>query len=155
MDARNGDDAAAQAIAEASAQAMWAQDRASKALGMRLERVGPGEAVMSMTVREDMTNGHNICHGGFIFTLADSTFAFACNSYSQHAVAQHCAVTFLQPVPLGETLTAHAVERSRAGRGGIYDITVRDRDGTVVAEFRGHSRTIAGHWLATDNDDRQ
>jgi acyl-CoA thioesterase len=152
MDAGNATDAAAQATAEVSAQAMWAQDRASKALGMKIERVGPGEAVMSMMVREDMTNGHNICHGGFIFTLADSTFAFACNSYGQYAVAQHCAVTFIQPVRQGETLTAHAVERSRAGRGGIYDITVRDGRGTVVAEFRGHSRTITGRWLATDTN---
>nr|WP_244641862.1 hydroxyphenylacetyl-CoA thioesterase PaaI [Chelatococcus reniformis] len=123
---------------------MWASDRASHALGMTLERIGPGEAVMAMPVREDMTNGHGICHGGFIFTLADSAFAFACNSHGQRTVAQHCAVTFIRPVMGGELLRAHAVERSRQGRGGIYDVTVRDGGGETVAEFRGHSRTIAG-----------
>lgn len=143
-------DTDAQAVAEACARAMWADDRASQGLGMRIARVAPGEAVIAMTVRSDMTNGHGICHGGFIFTLADSTFAFACNTYDQRTVAQHCMVTFLQPVREGETLTAHAVERSRAGRGGIYDITVRDSRGTAVAEFRGHSRTISGRLLATD-----
>mgnify|MGYP001106393186 CR=1 FL=1 len=143
-------DTDAQAVAEACARAMWADDRASQGLGMRIARVAPGEAVIAMTVRSDMTNGHGICHGGFIFTLADSTFAFACNTYDQRTVAQHCTVTFLQPVREGETLTAHAVERTRAGRGGIYDITVRDSRGTAVAEFRGHSRTISGRLLATD-----
>jgi acyl-CoA thioesterase len=152
MDARETThpDTDAQAVAEACARAMWADDRASQGLGMRIERVAPGEAVIAMTVRSDMTNGHGICHGGFIFTLADSTFAFACNTYDQRTVAQHCMVTFLQPVREGETLTAHAVERSRAGRGGIYDITVRDSRGTAVAEFRGHSRTISGRLLAAD-----
>ncbi len=141
---------AAAARANACADAMWAQDRASKALGMEIVRVAPGEAMLAMTVRTDMTNGHRICHGGFIFTLADSTFAFACNSHGQNAVAQHCAVTFLRPVHEGERLVAHAVERSRQGRGGIYDVTVRDSRDTVVAEFRGHSRTIAGVWLTPD-----
>ena len=138
------------ALAEACAQTMWKDDRASKGLGMSLQRVAPGEAVLSMTVRKDMTNGHGICHGGFIFTLADSTFAFACNTYDQRTVAQQCAVTFLQPVREGETLTAHAIERNRAGRGGIYDVTVRDSANKVVAEFRGHSRTISGRLLAPD-----
>lgn len=153
MDARETThpDTDAQVVAEACARAMWADDRASQGLGMRIERVAPGEAVIAMTVRRDMTNGHGICHGGFIFTLADSTFAFACNTYDQRTVAQHCMVTFLQPVREGETLTAHAVERTRAGRGGIYDITVRDSRGTVVAEFRGHSRTISGRLLAADD----
>ncbi len=139
------------ALAEACAQTMWLDDRASKGLGMSLQRIAPGEAVLSMTVRKDMTNGHGICHGGFIFTLADSTFAFACNTYDQRTVAQQCAVTFLQPVREGETLTAHAVERTRAGRGGIYDVTVRDSANTVVAEFRGHSRTISGRLLTADD----
>jgi len=103
-----------------------------------------------MTIRKEMTNGHGICHGGFIFTLADSTFAFACNTYDQRTVAQQCAVTFLRPVREGETLTAHAIERTRAGRGGIYDVTVRDSENTVVAEFRGHSRTISGRLLDPD-----
>jgi acyl-CoA thioesterase len=147
---QSNDSAEANALAEACAEKMWLDDRASQGLGMRLQRIAPGEAVLSMVVRKDMTNGHGICHGGFIFTLADSTFAFACNTYDQRTVAQQCAVTFLQPVREGETLTAHAVERTRAGRGGIYDVTVRDSTNTVVAEFRGHSRTISGRLLEPD-----
>jgi acyl-CoA thioesterase len=139
-------------IAAACAEAMWAEDQASQGLGMVVERVSPGEAVISMAIRADMTNGHGICHGGFIFTLADSAFAFACNTYNQRTVAQHCAVTFLQPGRRGDTLTAHAVECNRSGRSGIYDVTVRDGKGAVVAEFRGHSRTIAGTLLASDSD---
>jgi acyl-CoA thioesterase len=139
-----------QEIAAACAEAMWAEDQASQGLGMVVERVSPGEAVISMVIRADMTNGHGICHGGFIFTLADSAFAFACNTYNQRTVAQHCAVTFLQPGRRGDTLKAHAVERNRSGRSGIYDVTVRDSKGEVVAEFRGHSRTIAGALLASD-----
>ncbi len=151
MDAGQSIDSAdANAVAEACAKTMWLEDRASQGLGMSLRRIAPGEAVISMTVRKDMTNGHGICHGGFIFTLADSTFAFACNTYDQRTVAQQCAVTFLQPVREGEKLTAHAVERTRAGRGGIYDVTVRDSSNKVVAEFRGHSRTISGRLLASD-----
>jgi acyl-CoA thioesterase len=141
----------AQTMAQACADAMWTNDRASKGLGMSIRRVGPGEAVLAMTVRPDMTNGHDICHGGFIFTLADSAFAFACNTHNQRAVAQQCAVTFIRPVHAGEMLTAHAVERSKAGRGGIYDVTVRDSKDVVVAEFRGHSRTISGELLAPDS----
>lgn len=136
-------DADAAATARAEADAMWAQDRASRGLGMELKRVAPGEAELTMTVRPDMVNGHGICHGGFIFTLADSTFAFACNTHGQPTVAQQCAVTFIHAVRQGDVLTAHAIERSRVGRGGIYDVTVRDHTGKVVAEFRGHSRTIA------------
>jgi acyl-CoA thioesterase len=151
MDKRTVEDADPHAIATACAETMWADDRASKALGMKIEKIAPGEAKLSMTVRADMTNGHDICHGGFIFTLADSTFAFACNTYDQRTVAQQCAVTFIAPVRQGETLTAHAVERHRAGRGGIYDVTVRDSQNNVVAEFRGHSRTIAGGLLTTNN----
>ncbi|QRM30187.1 hydroxyphenylacetyl-CoA thioesterase PaaI [Microvirga sp. VF16] len=137
-------------IAEACAEAMWAEDQASQGLGMEIVRVSPGEAVISMTIRTDMTNGHGICHGGFIFTLADSAFAFACNTYNQRTVAQHCAVTFLQPGRLGDRLTAHAVERNRSGRSGIYDVTIHDGKGEVIAEFRGHSRTIAGTLLGSD-----
>ena len=140
-------DMSPQALAEACAKAMWTEDRASQGLGMEIRLIAPGEAVMSMLVRPDMTNGHGICHGGFIFTLADSAFAFACNTYDQSTVAQQCAVTFIEPVRQGEVLTAHAVERTRAGRGGIYDVTVRDSRNNVVAEFRGHSRTIAGNLL--------
>ncbi len=141
-------------LAQACARAMWAEDQASQGLGMEVERVCPGEAVLSMVIRPDMTNGHGICHGGFIFTLADSAFAFACNTYDQRTVAQHCAVTFLQPGRRGDKLTAHAIERSRTGRSGIYDVTVRNSRGEVVAEFRGHSRTIAGTLLAPDSNEK-
>ena len=139
-----------QTLAEACAAAMWRTDRASQALGMAIERIAPGEAVISMPIRTDMTNGFDICHGGYMFTLADSTFAFACNTYGERTVAQHCNVTFLRPVKSGAKLIAHAIERVRAGRGGIYDVTVRDQDHIVVAEFRGHSRSIGGDILAPD-----
>ncbi len=131
-------------LARACADAMWADDSASKGLGMQLISVEPGRAVLAMTVTDSMVNGHNICHGGFIFTLADSAFAFACNTYNQRTVAQHCAVTFLNSAKLGDRLVARAVERQRMGRSGIYDITVAREEGFVIAEFRGHSRTIEG-----------
>ena len=136
-----------QEIAQACAEAMWNDDRASQRLGMTIEHVGPGEATLGMTVTEAMTNGHGTCHGGYIFTLADSAFAFACNSYNQRAVAQHCSVTFVAPAYRGNRLTATAREVSRRGRGGIYDITVTNQDGEQVAEFRGHSRTVKGTHL--------
>jgi acyl-CoA thioesterase len=147
MDAGTPKPRDAQALAEACARAMWAEDEASQGLGMKIERVAPGEAVLTTPVVERMVNGHKICHGGFIFTLADSAFAFACNTYDERTVAQHCAVTFIAPARLGDLLTAHAVEVSRAGRSGIYDITVANGGGVVVAEFRGHSRTIKGSLL--------
>jgi acyl-CoA thioesterase len=131
-------------LARACADAMWASDNASRALGMELVDVGAGRSTMVMTVTDKMTNGHGMCHGGYIFTLADSAFAFACNSYNENAVAQHCSVTFIRPGKLGERMTAVAVERSRSGRSGIYDITVTGSDGKVIAEFRGHSRVIEG-----------
>lgn len=137
-----------EAVARACAAAMWAEDRASQGLGISLGHVGPGEAVLSMRVRDDMVNGHGCCHGGFIFALADSAFAFACNAYDQRAVAQHCAVTFLRPGKRGEVLTARAVERVREGRSGLYDVTVTDAEERVIAEFRGHSRTVPGTVLA-------
>ncbi len=137
----------ANALARACADAMWADDAASRGLGMELVAVEPGRAVLSLTVTETMVNGHKICHGGFIFTLADSAFAFACNTYNQRTVAQHCAITFVAAGRLGDRLTARAAERQRAGRSGIYDITVTRGDGSVVAEFRGHSRTIEGNIL--------
>ncbi len=132
-------------LAERCAEAMWRDDRASQALGMSLDAVGPGSATLSMTVTDSMINGHEICHGGLIFTLADSAFAFACNAYNRVTVAQHCSVTFLAPAKLGDRLTARAEERSLNGRSGIYDIRVDNQDGKAIAEFRGHSRTIKGH----------
>ena len=132
----------ATALARACAEAMWAQDRASRHLGMVIEHVAPGEARLSMPVTETMANGYGICHGGYIFTLADSAFAFACNTYDAKTVAQSCAVTFLKPVRAGQRLVAHALERAREGRSGLYDGTVRGEDGEAVAEFRGQSRTL-------------
>jgi acyl-CoA thioesterase len=135
-------------VARLSAEAMWADDQASRGLGMAIIEVGPGRARLAMTVTERMVNGHGVCHGGFIFTLADSAFAFACNAHGRHAVAQHCAITFVAPGRLGMRLIAEACERQQGERSGIYDITVRDEaDGTVIAEFRGHSRTLAGSWV--------
>ena len=134
-------------VARASARAMWDGDRASAGLGMALEAVGPGTATLSMTVRADMVNGHGSCHGGFIFCLADSAFAFACNSSGQGAVAAQCQVSFLQPVREGALLVATASVRHSEGRTGITDVTVRVGD-QVVAEFRGHSRTVAHRWVA-------
>ncbi len=132
------------ALARACAEAMWTEDRASAGLGMLLEDVAPGRAVMTMTVTEAMVNGHGICHGGFIFALADSAFAFACNSYGERAVAQHASITFLRPGWLGETLRAEAIERARSGRSGIYDVRVTGEDSSLIAEFRGHSRLTGG-----------
>ncbi|MGE0848537.1 MAG: hydroxyphenylacetyl-CoA thioesterase PaaI [Hyphomicrobiaceae bacterium] len=136
-------------IAKASADAMWAEDRASQALGMEILEIAPGYARLAMTVAEHMTNGHGLCHGGYIFTLADSAFAFACNGHGQRAVAQHCAVTFVAPARLGARLVAEAHERHRAERSGIYDVTVKTEDGERIAEFRGHSRAIPGTWVST------
>ncbi|MGZ4438613.1 MAG: hydroxyphenylacetyl-CoA thioesterase PaaI [Nocardioidaceae bacterium] len=134
-----------QEVAEAAAAAMWAGDNASQALGMSIRGVGPGRAVLEMTVREDMVNGHGIGHGGLTFTLADSAFAFACNSYNRSTVAQACEVRFTAPTRLGDVLVAEAVERDREGRDGTYEVTVRrDADGQVVAEFTGHSKEIRG-----------
>lgn len=130
--------------ADRSAAAMWAADAASKWLGMTLDKVGPGTAELSFTVEDHHLNGHRICHGGYIFTLADSAFAFACNSYNQVTVAQENAITYLTPGQPGERLTAHAVESARTGRSGVYDVTVTGEDGRKVALFRGLSRTIKG-----------
>ena len=137
-------------LAKAAAAAMWNNDNASRGLGMVIEEVRPGYARLNMKIRDDMTNGQDIAHGGFIFTLADSAFAFACNSHNQFAVAQHCAVTFLAPGQKGETLTAEAVERHNAGRSGLYDVTVTNQSGEKIAEFRGNSRTVKGQHVSAD-----
>jgi len=137
-------DLSPQQRAERAADAMWRGDQASQWLGMALDEIAPGTAVTSMEVQAHHLNGHKICHGGFIFTLADSAFAFACNSYNQLAVAQHNTISFIAPGQLGERLTARAVETNRTGRSGIYDVTVKGENGRVIAEFRGCSRTIKG-----------
>jgi len=123
---------------------MWADDQASQGLGMAIEQVGPGAARLRMAITAAMVNGHGICHGGFIFTLADSAFAFACNSHNARAVAAQCTINFLRPARLGQVLTAEATERGRAGRTGMTDVRVVADDGSVIAEFRGTSRVIGG-----------
>ncbi|MFT3760397.1 hydroxyphenylacetyl-CoA thioesterase PaaI [Thauera sp.] len=133
-----------QALAEAVAAAMWSRDRAAQALGMRIDSVAPGRATLSMPVRSDMVNGHHICHGGLIFTLADTAFAYACNAYNRNTVASGCSIDFVAPGKEGDTLSAEAVERALAGRTGVYDITVRNSAGGIVALFRGKSYRIAG-----------
>ena len=130
--------------AEKSANAMWSTDDASAWLGMSLAEVGPGFAITKLTVRKHHTNGHNICHGGIIFSLADSAFAFACNSYNKLVVAQHNTISFIKPGNLGDELTATAREISLTGRNGIYDVQVTRADGSVVAEMRGCSRQVSG-----------
>lgn len=139
-----------QELAEACAQKMWDDDRASQQMGMKLAHIAPGEAVIEMTLTGRMTNGHGNAHGGFLFTLADSAFAFACNSYNQITVAQHCAITYITPGTLGDRLTATAREVSRKGRSGIYDIRIAREDGTIIAEFRGHSRSLGRPILPED-----
>jgi acyl-CoA thioesterase len=138
------DRVAAQHLAERTAAAMFARDRASQGLGMQIVRVAPGEAELSMRVRGDMVNGHAICHGGFVFALADSAFAFACNSYNASTVAQGCAIEYLAPAREGDVLCAVGRERSRSGRTGVYDIEVRNQRGETIALFRGKSYRVKG-----------
>ncbi|GGI21617.1 phenylacetic acid degradation protein PaaD [Bradyrhizobium guangdongense] len=133
-------------IARACADAMWAEDDASKGLGMEIVEIGPGFATLAMVVRPDMVNGQRIAHGGFIFTLADSAFAFACNSHNERVVAAQGQITFIKPGRLSDRLVANAREVTRGGRSGIYDVRVTAGD-VVIAEFRGHSRVIPGTWL--------
>jgi acyl-CoA thioesterase len=136
-----------QRIAEAVRDAMWRDDRASKALGMQVLAIGPGTATLSMTVRDDMLNGHDICHGGLITTLADSTFAFACNAYNEVTVASGFDVNLVTAARLGDVLTATASEVNKAGRTGVYDIDVRNQRGERVAAFRGRSYTLKGRFV--------
>ena len=136
-----------QDFAEACAAAMWNDDSASQRLNMALDHVAPGQATLSMTITKDMSNGHGNCHGGYIFTLADSAFAFACNGYNQLTVAQNCSITYISPGRIGDRLTARAREISRKGRSGIYDISISNQSGDLVAEFRGLSRTVKGTHL--------
>jgi len=140
----------AQALAEAAGRAMYANDHASRALGIALEEIRPGYARMRMTVRKDMVNGHDICHGGIIFTLADSTFAFACNSHNHVTVAQGASIEFLAPGKLGDRLTAVGEERHVRGRNGVYDIVVTNQDGERIALFRGKSFRLHGQIVGPD-----
>ena len=139
-------------VARACADAMWKDDEASRGLGMKIVEVRPGQATLTMTVQPHMVNGQRIAHGGFIFALADSAFAFACNSHNERAVAAQDNITFIRPGKLGDLLVATAREISRSGRSGIYDVRVTVGD-AVIAEFRGHSRTIGGTWLPEPQTD--
>ena len=133
-------------LARACAEAMWKDDDASQGLGMEILDVKAGQATLAMTVKPHMVNGHGIAHGGFIFLLADSTFAFACNSHNERAVAAQCNISFIKPGKLGDRLVATAKEISWTGRSGIYDVRVTV-DGVAIAELRGHSRTVGGAWI--------
>lgn len=139
-----------QARAEKCAAAMWADDVASQALGMQLVSVTPGTAALRMTVRDDMVNGLGICHGGMIFTLADSALAFASNSYNTRMVAQQLQITYLSPAKAHDTLTATAVEVARAGRSGTYDVTVTGAEGHKIALLRGLTRSVKGQLFDED-----
>ena len=137
--------AEAKALAQKVAESMFAVDIATKdTMGMTILSCEPGRAVLRMTVRELHLNGHQICHGGFIFTLADSTFAFACNSYNKAAVAAGCSIEFLKPAKLGDVLTCEGVEQTLSGRHGIYDMRVTNQQGETIAMFRGKSAQIQG-----------
>ena len=131
-------------LAEATRAALWTNDRASQALGMQVQAIGPGTATVSMAVREDMLNGHDLCHGGLVATLADSAFAFACNAYNEVTVASGFDINLFAASRLGDVLTATAQEVSKAGRTGVYDIEVTNQHGERVAVFRGRSYTMKG-----------
>ncbi len=142
-----------EARARKVADSLWAADAASQGLGLRIDAVGPGRAVLSMEIEDRHLNGHGICHGGFIFTLADSAFAFACNADNHVTVAQENQITFLSPGQRGERLEAEALEQARSGRSGVFDVTVRGGDGRVVALMRGLSRRTGGqHFDEGSND---
>ncbi|MFZ3289858.1 MAG: hydroxyphenylacetyl-CoA thioesterase PaaI [Telluria sp.] len=133
-----------QALAELAGNAMYERDTATQALGMQLTGIGPGFARMTMTVRADMLNGHRTCHGGFIFTLADSAFAMACNSHNYNTVAAGCSIDFLAPGREHDLLTAEALEQALGGKTGVYDIKVSNQEGRLIALFRGKSHRISG-----------
>ena len=133
-----------QTLAEECAKAMFARDQASQKLGMNIESVAPGKAVLTMIITGDMIQGHGSCHGGYLFTLADSAFAFACNSYDRATVASSCSIDYMSGAKEGDRLTATAEEQARGGRTGVYDITLTNQDGRKVALFRGRSYEVRG-----------
>lgn len=133
-----------QALAELAGKTMYERDPASQALGMALADIRPGYARMTMTVREDMLNGHRTCHGGYIFMLADSAFAFACNSHNHNTVGAGCTIEYLAPGQLGDVLTAEALEQALSGKTGVYDVKVANQDGRTIALLRGKSHRIGG-----------
>lgn len=144
----------AQSLADAVGAGMYARDRAAQNLGIALDAIQPGAAVCRMTVGDDMVQGHGTCHGGIVFTLADTAFAYACNAYNRVTVALNAEIAFLAPARVGEVLIATARERSRAGRTGVYDVEVRSGEGTVVALFRGTSYETRGEVVTTTATDQ-
>jgi acyl-CoA thioesterase len=138
-----------QQLAEDAAKAMWSRDHAAQALGIEIVEVMPGTARLTMKVRQDMVNGHAICHGGMLFTLADTAFAYACNSYNLNTVASACHIDFLAPAHLNDSLVAMAVERAQSGRSGVYDVSVSTAEGKIVALFRGKSARIQGEVISS------
>jgi acyl-CoA thioesterase len=141
--------AEAQQLAQDAAAAMWSRDHAAQALGMAIAEVAPGSSRLTMAVRQDMVNGHAICHGGMLFALADTAFAYACNSYNLNTVASACSIDFLAPAHLGDSLVAVAVERAQGRRAGVYDVSVSTAAGKTVALFRGKSARIQGEVIAS------
>ena len=139
-----------QRLAELAGKTMFERDPASQALGMTLDAIRPGYARMRMPVREDMLNGHGTCHGGYIFMLADSAFAFACNSHNFNTVGAGCTIDYLAPGRAGDVLVAEAVEQALTGKTGVYDVVVTDQDGRKVALFRGKSHRVVGHVVPVD-----
>lgn len=140
-------------LAQACADELFRRDDASQYLGMRLSDVAPGRATMTMVVQEFMLQGHKTCHGGYMFTLADSAFAFSCNTYNQAAVAIGCSIDYVAPAFAGDLLTAVATEKSRSGRTGNYDVEIRNQEGALIAMFHGKSYRIRGEILPMENSD--
>jgi acyl-CoA thioesterase len=140
--------AAVQRLAEAVREGMYARDRAARALGITIEAIAPGFARCRMAVRDDMVNGHDLCHGGLTFTLADTAFAYACNACNRVTVALGAQISFVAPARLGDVLHATAREQNRAGRTGVYDVEVARADGATVALFRGQSYEMRGEVVA-------
>jgi acyl-CoA thioesterase len=134
-------------LAAACAEAMYAGDEASRRLGIEIDGVAPGRATARMRVTDAMVNGHGVCHGGYVFLLADTAFAFACNTYDAVTLAAGCDIVFVTSARAGDRLVAEASERVRFGRSGVYDVTVRNQNGSPVAEFRGLSRSVGGRLL--------
>ena len=137
----------AQQIAERCTEVMWPDDHAARGLGIVITSTTPGGAIVTMKIRQDLVNGHGICHGGFIFALADTNFAYACNSFNHRAVAAGVDINFIAPAHLGDRLTAHGHARHQGGRSGTYDIEVSDPQGKLIAIFRGRSTRIKGHFF--------
>lgn len=138
----------AQELAELVGATMYARDAAVQGMGIRLGEIRPGYARMTMAVREDMLNGHASCHGGYIFALADSAFAYACNSHNYNTVGAGCSIDYLAPGRPGELLVAEAVEQALAGKTGVYDVTVSNGEGRTIALFRGKSHRVNGMVVA-------